>query len=136
LSARSFRDLFAWQRSVDLAEGVYQATRTWPREELYGLTGQVRRAAVSVMANIAEGQGRTGAREFLHHLSIADGSLSEVETLLIFANRLQFLDDATLEGLLNQLNEVRTPLRGLIFRLQNPSRTSDLRPPTSDPRGA
>jgi four helix bundle protein len=135
LSVRSFRDLFAWQRSVDLAEGVYQATRTWPREELYGLTGQVRRAAISVMANIAEGQGRTGSREFLHHLSIADGSLSEAEALLIFAHRLHFLDDASLNDLLNRLNEVRTPLRGLIQRLREPSRPSDLRPPTSDSRG-
>jgi four helix bundle protein len=85
VSIQSFRDLVAWQRAMDLAEGVYHATSTWPRDEVFGLTAQVRRAAVSVMANIAEGHGRTGSREFLHHLSIADGSLSEVEAHLLFA---------------------------------------------------
>jgi four helix bundle protein len=114
----SFRDLIAWQRAMDLAEGVYHATGTWPRDELFGLTAQVRRAAVSVMANIAEGHGRTGSREFLHHLSIADGSLSEVEAHLLFAHRLRFLDDATLDRLVNLIEEVRRLLRGLIRRLR------------------
>ncbi|MFN8592273.1 MAG: four helix bundle protein [Thermomicrobiales bacterium] len=115
---RSFRDLVAWQRAMDLAAGIYITTRSWPPEEISGITSQVRRSAVSVMANIAEGQGRTGSREFLHHLSIADGSLSEVEAHVLFAHRLQFLDDATLERLLHQVNDVRTPLPGLIQRLR------------------
>jgi four helix bundle protein len=103
---------------MDLAEGVYDVTKTWPREELFGLTAQIRRAAVSVMANIAEGQGRTGPREFLHHLSIADGSLSEVEAHLLFSHRLQFIDDETLTRLLQHLEGTRSPLRGLIRRLR------------------
>jgi four helix bundle protein len=103
---------------MDLAEAIYHATSDWPLDERFGLTAQVRRAAVSVMANIAEGQGRTGPREFLHHLSIADGSLSEVEAHLLFAHRLGFIDEVTLDGLLQCLEETRSPLRGLIRRLR------------------
>ena len=114
----SFRDLIAWQRAIDLAEDIYHATCDWPSDERFGLTSQIRRAAVSVMANIAEGQGRTGSREFLHHLSIADGSLSEVEAHLLFAHRLRFIDEATLDRLLQHLEKTRSPLRGLIQRLR------------------
>jgi four helix bundle protein len=118
VTIRSFRDLLAWQRAMDLAEGVYVATRAWPSDEVYGMTAQVRRAAVSVMANIAEGKGRSGSREFLHHLSIADGSLSEVEALLLFAHRLSYVDEATLDRLQRQLDETRNLLRGLIRSLR------------------
>ena len=114
----SFRDLVAWQRAIDLAEAIYHVTCDWPSEERFGLTSQIRRAAVSVMANIAEGQGRTGSREFLHHLSIADGSLSEVEAHLLFAHRLRFIDEATLDRVLQLLEKTRSPLRGLIQRLR------------------
>jgi four helix bundle protein len=118
MAVGSFRDLVAWQRAIDLAEAIYHATCDWPSEERFGLTSQIRRAAVSVMANIAEGQGRTGSREFLHHLSIADGSLSEVEAHLLFAHRLRFIDKATLDRLLQHLETTRRPLRGLIQRLR------------------
>jgi four helix bundle protein len=118
MAIQSFRDLVAWQRAIDLAEGIYHVTYDWPAEERFGLTSQIRRAAVSVMANIAEGQGRTGSGEFLHHLSIADGSLSEVEAHLLFAHRLRFIDEATLDGLLQNLQRTRSPLRGLIQRLR------------------
>ena len=118
MTVQSFRDLIAWQRAMDLAESIYGVTRDWPPEEQFGLTSQVRRAAVSVMANIAEGQGRTGPREFLHHLSIADGSLSEVEAHLLFACRLRFIDEATLDILLQHLEKTGSPLRGLIRRLR------------------
>jgi four helix bundle protein len=112
-----FRDLLAWQRAIDLAEAVYAAMRPWPGEELYGLTAQVRQAAVSVMANIAEGNGRTGSREFLQHLSIADGSLAEVEAHLL-AQRLGFLDEVTVERLVDQIEETRRLVRGLIRGLR------------------
>jgi len=118
MTVQSFRDLVSWQRAMDLAEGIYNATCDWPPEERFGLTAQIRRAAVSVMANIAEGQGRTGPREFLHHLSIADGSLSEVEAHLLFAHRLRFIDQATLDSLLQQLETTRSPRSGLIRRLR------------------
>ena len=118
VTIRSFRDLLAWQRAMDLAEGIYVATRDWPREELYLLTAQTRRAAISVMANIAEGKGRSGSREFLHDLSIADGSLAEVEAHLLFAHRLGFIDDPTLDRLTHQLEETRSLIRGLIRSLR------------------
>jgi four helix bundle protein len=118
VTIRGFRDLVAWQRAIDLSEAVYLATKTWPAEEMYGLTSQVRCAAVSVMANIAEGNGRSGPREFLHHLSIADGSLSEVEAHLLFAHRLRFIDDATLDRLMHQIEETRSLVRGLIRSLR------------------
>jgi four helix bundle protein len=76
---------------MDLVEVVYAATRSWPKEEAYGLTSPIRRAVVSVPSNIAEGQGRSSTREFLHHLSIAYGSLLEVETQALVAQRLGYI---------------------------------------------
>ena len=96
---------------------VYEGSRGWPREEVFGLTSQVRRAAVSVVANVAEGQGRSGPREFLHHLSLADGSLAEVEALMLVAGRLTYVDGPTVDRVVEQVNGVRRPLRGLIQRL-------------------
>jgi four helix bundle protein len=114
----SYRDLIAWERALDLVENAYRVTRLWPSEELYGLTNQVRRAAMSVPANIAEGQGRIGSRSFEQHLSIAYGSLCEVETHFIIANRLGYIDLETLEQLLSQTTEVARPLRGLMRSLE------------------
>jgi four helix bundle protein len=76
----SYRDLEVWKKSMDLVVQCYEATRAFPASEQYGLTGQVQRAAVSVPANIAEGQAREHKKEFLHHLSIAHGSVAELET--------------------------------------------------------
>src|SRR5687768_13214505 len=87
----SYRDLIAWQRSMELVNLVYRCTARWPATELYALTAQTKRAAVSVPANIAEGHGRNGRREFIYHLGIARGSLCEVETLLQVAADQQFL---------------------------------------------
>ena len=103
---------------MDLTVGVYNATMSWPPNQAFGLTSQGQRSAVSVMANIAEGKGRTGAREFLHHLSIADGSLSETESHLLLAHKLMFIDDETLDRLLRLLDETRGLVRGLIRSLR------------------
>ena len=118
---RSYRDLVAWQKAMDLATEVYSASRDWPKEELYGLTNQVRRAVASVPANIAEGQGRTGSNELLHHLSIAHGSLYEAETHMMLAGRLGYLDDPGMETLLRQTEEVGRLLGGLIRSLRRPT---------------
>ena len=89
---RSYRDLHVWQRAVELVEEVYRVSASFPDQEKYGLTSQIRRAAVSVPSNIAEGYGRRRTGHYLHHLAIANGSLKEVETQLIIAGRLNFIE--------------------------------------------
>jgi len=87
-SVRSYRDLLVWQKGMDLAAEVYRLSRLWPKEELYGLTSQVRRAAASIPANIAEGYGRQSAASYAQFLKIARGSLRELETHLLLADRV------------------------------------------------
>ena len=115
---QGYQDLVAWQRALDLVIGVYDATRRWPTEERFGLVAQVRRAAVSVPSNIAEGHGRSGAREYLHHASVAFGSLCELETQLLIAARLGYLDATDSASLLAQIGDVRRLLLGLIRSLR------------------
>ena len=90
MTLKTYRELEVWQRSMDLVEAVYRLTNEFPAEEKFGLTSQLRRAAVSIPANIAEGYGRVHRGDYLRHLSIAKGSLMEVETHLIIAVRLKF----------------------------------------------
>ena len=89
---RGYRDLLAWQEAMKLAEMVYRATERFPREEIYGLTAQARRAAASVPSNIAEGAARNSPREFHHFLGVSAGSLAEVETQLELATRLEYAE--------------------------------------------
>ena len=119
---RGFKDLVAWQKAMELVSAVYRITSGWPREELYGLTSQVRRAAVSVPSNLAEGHGRTGPREFAHDVSIAYGSLCELETQVLIAEQLGYSDDATTESLTTKILEVRRLIGGLLRSLR--TRTS------------
>jgi four helix bundle protein len=90
---QSYQDLEVWQKGMDLAERIYRITSRFPREELYGLTSQLRRAAISIPANIAEGWARRGTKEFLQFLNIAAGSLREVETLVVLACRIRLIPD-------------------------------------------
>jgi four helix bundle protein len=113
-----FQDLIAWQKAMALVTAIYRATGDWPREELYGLTSQVRRAAVSIPSNLAEGHGRTGAREFAHHVSIAYGSLCELETQVLIAEQLGYANTDTSERLTTQMMEVRRLIRGLLRSLR------------------
>ncbi len=110
---RSYRDLEVWRRSIDLVEAIYRASSAWPSDERFGLTSQIRRAAVSVPSNIAEGAARRGTREFLQFLSIAKGSLAEVETQLTLAERLGYLPAAAGEILLASAAEIGRMLAGL-----------------------
>ena len=103
---RSFRDLVIWQKALVLAEEVYQATRKFPKQEIYGLTSQMCCAAVSVASNIAEGHARQSRGEFLHFLGVARGSLAELQTQTVLAKRLEVLADQDEEILNARVGEV------------------------------
>jgi four helix bundle protein len=124
-SVKSYRDLAVWQGACDLAERVYRCCRHYPSDELYGLTSQTRRAAVSIAANIAEGAGRKGSSEFAHFISIAAGSLAELRTLLELARRFGYLPGDAVTELDGQADEVARMLHGLRRSLERscPSRT-------------
>lgn len=119
---KSYRDLIVWQKAMDLVELVYQATKKFPKEELYGLTNQIRRAAVSVPSNIAEGHARNSTAEYRNFLSMARGSLAEVETQLLIAVRLKYIDSEKLTELLSLQMEINKMTNALISKLApNPS---------------
>jgi four helix bundle protein len=109
---RKHHELLVWQEGMALARDVYGATENFPSHEVYGLTSQIRRAAVSIPSNIAEGAGRSGAREFFKFLSIARGSLCELETQLLLANDLGYLAECS--GLFDRIERVFGLLGGLM----------------------
>ncbi len=117
MTVKNYQELIVWQRAMDLVEDVYKATKDFPREELYALTAQIRRAAVSIPSNIAEGQGRRTTADFLRSLSIAYGSLREVETQVLIVRRLDYIAQARLEELMNRAGEVGRLLNGLMASL-------------------
>ncbi len=118
MKVKNYQDLIAWQKAMDLVEDVYKASRDFPREEVYALTSQIRRAAVSVPSNIAEGQGRRTTADFLRHLSIAYGSLREVETQILIAQRLKYIVIGKVESVLSRAGEVGRLLNGLMASLE------------------
>ncbi len=120
MGAKNYRDLIAWQKAMDFVEAVYRSSASFPREEMYGITSQLRRAAVSVPANIAEGQGRHSKREFRKFVMIAHGSLREAETHIMIAERLKFLEGTVVEGLLSRAGEIGRLLVGLSNALSRP----------------
>jgi four helix bundle protein len=109
----SYRELVAWQKGIALVKLVYALTRSWPREELYTLTSQIRRAAISVPSNVAEGQGLKTAKHFLHHLAIAYGSLMEVETQLQLGFELGYIQREQLDSAIGFTNELGRIINGL-----------------------
>jgi four helix bundle protein len=102
MAISSFRDLRVWQAGMELVEQVYLLTQSFPKQEIYGLSSQIQRAAVSVPSNIAEGHTREHSKEFLHHLSIAQASLAELETQLEIATRLKYILPEQLEQILQR----------------------------------
>src|SRR5271157_5796492 len=117
--SRSYRDLVAWQKSMDLAESIYSCTRSFPREEMYGIISQMRRTVASVPSNIAEGQARNSSGEFRQFLGIARGSVAELETWILLCERLGYLDSGGSEKLLANCGEVQKLLAGLKKSLKN-----------------
>jgi len=116
---RSFRDLQVWQRAVQLSIAIYRLTKELPREEIYGLPSQIRRSAVSVPSNIAEGQGRLGTGEFKQFLGIARGSNFEVQTHLEIARSLGFGDSKLLDETEGLSHEVGKMIHGILESLGN-----------------
>jgi four helix bundle protein len=115
----SYRELKVWQSGIEVAQSVYTLSQGFPKDELYGLTSQMRRAAVSVPANIAEGHARDSTKEFLHHISIALGSLAEVEMMLTLAETLGYCQPFHTAELFQRTDEEGKMLRGLQKRLKS-----------------
>ena len=113
MTIRNYQDLEVWQKAMDLVEDCYRLTMGFPDNEIYGLSSQLQRSAVSVPANIAEGRERGRTKEFLHHLSIAYGSLAELETHILIARRLNYVDEETLRQLMDRVAEMGRMLNGL-----------------------
>lgn len=134
MTLQSYRDLEVWQKSMDLVEEIYRLTQLLPRAELFGLTSQMRRAAISIPSNIAEGYGRIHRKEYLNHLSIAQGSLQEAETQLQITVRLQYLDREQVKRAWNLMQDVGKMLRRLMLSLsEKQTQPKDPRPETRDP---
>ncbi len=115
---RGYQDLDVWKKSIILVKQVYAIADTFPKHEIYGLSAQLRRAAVSVPSNIAEGRGRRRTREFLKHIDIAFGSLAEVETQLFIAHELSYITAETLQKILDLSSEIGRMLNGLLQGLE------------------
>lgn len=114
---KSYRDLKIWQKGITFVKQIYQETMSFPDSERYGLTSQMRRAAVSIPSNIAEGQARQHTGEFRQFLFIALGSIAELETQVIVSQQLQFFSETVAQNLLNDLLELQKMTRSLVSRL-------------------
>jgi len=119
--AQHYKDLIAWQKAMDLVSVLYDVTEAVPKHEIYSLTNQMRRAAVSVPSNIAEGQAHYSNREFRHFLRHSRGSLAELETQVLIARRRNYLSESQAAELLRRANEVGRILSGLINSLREKS---------------
>jgi len=117
---RSYKDLVAWQKAMELVTAIYRSTSRFPAEERFGLTSQLRRASVSIPSNIAEGQGRLSEKEFRYFLGQARGSLMEVETQLQISQNLGYLDAVQTKDLLSGCAEVGRILNGLLASICKP----------------
>jgi four helix bundle protein len=116
--SRSYRDLNVWKLSIELVKDIYQVTTKFPPAEIYGLTNQLRRAAISIPSNIAEGQGRNSFKEFKQFLVIALGSLAELETQLIISHEIGYLDREDSSKLAEALDNIRKMVKALANSLK------------------
>lgn len=113
----NYKELTVWQKSVEIAISVYKDTRNYPKYELYGLTSQIRRSAISISSNIAEGAGRNSDKDFSRFLNISYGSSFELETQLIISKELNYLDDTSFNKLNDDLSEIQKMLYSFIKKL-------------------
>jgi four helix bundle protein len=113
---KNHKDLIAWQKGIELVTDIYQLTNSFPKEEFYGLTNQMRRAAVSIPSNIAEGAARNSRKEYVQFLHISLGSLAELETQLIISSNLKFSSEV--ETFIEKIKKIRRLVNGLIFKLK------------------
>lgn len=117
---KNYKDLTVWQRAYQLCLTVYNATKEFPKEERYGLISQIRRAAVSLPSNIAEGNGRKSRTEYIQFLYIAYGSICELETQILLAGDLNYAGKESLKTVMKDIGDVERMLKGLIKSLKNP----------------
>ena len=115
---RSHHNLNVWKQAMALVKNIYKITSTFPASEIYGLTNQIRRSAVSIPSNIAEGAARSGNKEFLKFLFIARGSLSELETQLLIASELGYIQESENQNIISEIEEIFGLLGGLIKSIQ------------------
>jgi four helix bundle protein len=118
MSVRGYKDLIVWQKSIDLADTVYVLTETFPKSEIYGLSNQMRRSAVSISSNIAEGAARHGKQEFIQFIGIARGSLAELHTQAIIASRRKYIRADQFDTFEKSVNEIDNMLFGLTKSLR------------------
>lgn len=115
----NFKDLIVWQRGIDITEKCYYLTKSFPRDEIYAMTSQIRRAASSIPANIAEGYGRRSTQEYIRFLNIAQGSINELETHLIVSARVKLCKESDIEPIVNLLTEETQMIISLIRKLES-----------------
>jgi len=121
---KSYKDLFVWQKGINLVIEIYRLTNSFPRTEMYGLISQIRRAAVSIPSNIAEGRCRSTRKDFVQFLRIANGSAAELETQLILSNKLSFISILDYNKASDELNEIMCMLNAMITKLITPKADS------------
>jgi four helix bundle protein len=123
---KTYKELVVWQKAMELVTEVYRITSTFPKNEIYGLTSQLRRSAVSIPSNIAEGQARMTRGEFLQFLGHARGSLMEVETQILVAANLKYISSTELQLILEKIEAIGRLLNGLINSLRVPNRNESV----------
>lgn len=132
MSVQSFKDLEVWQKSMSLVTEIYALTARFPKEELYGLTSQIRRAAVSIPSNIAEGRSKRSTRDFMRFIHIAYGSAAELETQLLIAQNLRYVGSETIQPIIAQLHTINRMLNGLLNGLDRKLSSSQM--PNANPQ--
>jgi four helix bundle protein len=118
MAVQSHKDLEVWQKAMGFVTTVYAITKQFPKEELYGLTSQIRRSAVSIPSNIAEGRSKRSTREFIRFVNIACGSAAELETQLMISHNLNYIASTELAPLINELSSIARMLNGLYSGLE------------------